>query len=504
MPSVDDLPPPSSGIDDLPPPPAQSMASKASGYLKDLAKGTINELPMIGGMIGGAIGTPADVISGPMGTVAGAGIGGYLGTAAKNAINSYIAPDKAPKTTMDYVTQPVIDGATQALMQGAGEAIAPYLARGIGAIGDKLGAFAAEKAVAATGATGKQALKFAPGAGQELLDRGIVGAGNSQSTIAQKTADALDASGQQISDVLTDLDKRGATVDHSTIVNGIRQRAAELGQNPSQFGLAKSLNGVADDIEQLIKASPDQANIPLSKAEDIKRGFQQSANYNSSPLDLSKAKEVASIYKNAVEDAATKFDPGAASTFADAKKTYGLLSPIQDAAAKRAATLSQSPHGGLLDTAAIIAGEGLAGAPGAVIAPVVRGAIATRIPSTLAAAADTASKSVGSVAPIASAGAPIAGQAIGNIAANGLSNTVGAAQSIIPAAAAQTNGTPLRGEDKWAYDGISKLGMDNDLTSRALSDPKGKQLLIQASDLPPGSPAMKKIRDQLMKGWGNK
>lgn len=59
-----------------------------------------------------------------------------------------------------------------------------------------------------------------------------------------------------------------------------------------------------------------------------------------------------------------------------------------------------------------------------------------------------------------------------------------------------------RGEDKWAKQGVSKLGIDSDLENTLLQDPKGKQLLIQASDLTPGSQAMKNIRNQIQKGWG--
>ena len=56
-----------------------------------------------------------------------------------------------------------------------------------------------------------------------------------------------------------------------------------------------------------------------------------------------------------------------------------------------------------------------------------------------------------------------------------------------------------------AQQGIQKLGIqDSDLTNRLLQDPKGKQLLIQASDLAPGSKAMQRIQDQIKKGWGSK
>lgn len=59
------------------------------------------------------------------------------------------------------------------------------------------------------------------------------------------------------------------------------------------------------------------------------------------------------------------------------------------------------------------------------------------------------------------------------------------------------------GEDRWASQGVQKLGIqDQGFTQKLLSDPQAKRLLIQASDLKPGSKAMKNIQNQIQKGWG--
>lgn len=63
---------------------------------------------------------------------------------------------------------------------------------------------------------------------------------------------------------------------------------------------------------------------------------------------------------------------------------------------------------------------------------------------------------------------------------------------------------PAKGEDSWARQGIQKLGIqDQQLAGQLFQDPKARQLLIQASDLKPGSKAMKNIMNQLQKGWSN-
>lgn len=54
------------------------------------------------------------------------------------------------------------------------------------------------------------------------------------------------------------------------------------------------------------------------------------------------------------------------------------------------------------------------------------------------------------------------------------------------------------GEDRWAQSGLKSLGISDPSTTQALlGSPKGKQLLIQASDLKPGSKAMQKVNEQI-------
>lgn len=56
-----------------------------------------------------------------------------------------------------------------------------------------------------------------------------------------------------------------------------------------------------------------------------------------------------------------------------------------------------------------------------------------------------------------------------------------------------------RGEDKWAAQGMEKLGLSDE---SLLSDPKTKKLLIEASDHPVGSPKLKQIMEKIRKGLG--
>jgi hypothetical protein len=60
-----------------------------------------------------------------------------------------------------------------------------------------------------------------------------------------------------------------------------------------------------------------------------------------------------------------------------------------------------------------------------------------------------------------------------------------------------------KGEDRWANRGLEKLGIQDDaMRTKLMSSKEGKRLLIEASDLSPGSQAMKRIMNQIEKGWG--
>jgi hypothetical protein len=100
-----------------------STDTKEPKFFDGTVKNTIDSLPMIGGAVGGILGTPADVVAGPMGNVAGAAIGGYVGTAAKNLINRYYDPQSAPKNMTEVLSQPVTGGIEQAGWQAGGEMV---------------------------------------------------------------------------------------------------------------------------------------------------------------------------------------------------------------------------------------------------------------------------------------------------------------------------------------------------------------------------------------------
>lgn len=82
--------------------------------------------------------------------------------------------------------------------------------------------------------------------------------------------------------------------------------------------------------------------------------------------------------------------------------------------------------------------------------------------------------------------------------------TSNAAESRVPRVASSqkdADRSPSGGPDRWARTGIEKLGISDQATAeRLLQSKEGKRLLIEASDLPPGSRALNRIKEQIQKG----
>jgi len=271
----------------------------------------------------------------------------------------------------------VIGGGTGVAVQGVSKftpTILKYLS-------GKLGKGAEDLAVSATGATGTQAAKFRPGAGRELLDKGIVGFGDTVENIADKAASSMDESGQIIDNVLSELDSKGVTASVDNVVTGLQSKVDDLSKI---HGNEKLVNQLQGEIDNLIERG--QSSIPIKSAEESKKVFQGNTNYNSPVSDQKASKYLANQYKEEVERAASLADPEAAKLFTQAKKDYGLIAPIQAAAEKRALANNQVAVGGLKDAVYAMAGGG----PGVLF----RNMVQPMVGSSVAVAADKVSKAL--------------------------------------------------------------------------------------------------------------
>lgn len=289
------------------------------------------------------------------------------------------------------------DLADIAMDSAKGGALGAGIAGGLGLAGkgiskaldkssDSLSRAAENLAENATGATAKQAEKFRPGAGRELLDRKIVQAFDTPEHVANRSANLLRESGENIGKALTELDELGGNVSRDEIALTLMQKIDDLKGNADKAPVRKKLEGFLKDI---LDTPTD--STPLTLAENTKRGFQRKSNYLK-PNTTEASKIVADVYKDAVEKAATDLNPDLAQAFTKSKSDFGLMAPIAEASQRRASQLNQSPKGGFMDVAAGAIGTGAGGLVGGVATPVARRVIAPRISSTGAVAADKLSK----------------------------------------------------------------------------------------------------------------
>lgn len=333
---------------DVEPEPEQGLGER-------IARGAINTLPVIGGVAGGLVGAaaglPIPVAGSAAGGVVGAGLGAGAGQSLKNIAEKYLLGDDKSETNPSLdAALAVKDGMMyemggQALAKGL-EVAKPFVSDKLNSLGKKLGSVAEDLAVNATGATGRQAEKFRDGAGRELLDRGLIKFGDNAENIANRTAAEMDKATGVIDSSLKKLDAKGVTASADNVVARLDQKIAQLRSDPSQSDVVRKLEGIVEDIIQT-----GNSNIPISQAEVTKRGFNKMAGNWQDPIKGQAGKEAYLGYMDEVERAANAAEPAIAGQFKEAKDTFGLLRPIQEAAERRASTLNQSPFGGLGDIA---------------------------------------------------------------------------------------------------------------------------------------------------------
>ena len=278
--------------------------------------------------------------------------------------------------------------AGKALSAGASKAM-PYIKKATNAAGDFLQSGAEKLAVKATGATGRQAENFAPNAGRDLLDSGLVKFGDDAAKIAERVGARADQAGKAINSSLLELEEKGVTASVDRVINKLQAQVDELSTTP---GNEKIINQLTKEIENLYARG--ESTVGINVAEQAKRNFQSATNYFSDEAEKKATGRLATSFKDEVERVAMEADPTLAKKFMDEKKAYGLLKPIQDASEKRASTLNQSPFGGLLDMATSGAGGTVGGGVGAIVAPIARRQIANRAASTGAVISDNIGKYV--------------------------------------------------------------------------------------------------------------
>jgi hypothetical protein len=412
-----------------------------------------------------------------------------------------------------------IHGAKVGALLGTG---AEILSTAVEPVAGWLKGKAGEKSTSAIGATKadmkRLGEKGAERLGNVALDEGVVTPFSTPKSIAEKASHAKESVGEQIGNLIKGADDAGAAkIDGSKIGLELLEHPDVIAAKttPGGSGLYESASREAETLAQ-------NGEMSLSDAHALRRRIDQNINFNKRRSDL-KPGEQEVLYKirdalnNAINEAVNAVRGGGEiDALKKANASYSNLSRIEDMATNRMAMNSSNRTISLTDTIAGAAGAstgnpalavGLAGANklGRTFGKSLQATGARAASNTLAGIAKK-------VAPLRDN--PATTQFVAGLAGKQL-REANAPEAEPPAAPRPILGdmpdasrdvaakTPKRGPAAWTARGLENLGItDPAMAERISSSKEGKRLLIEASDMSPGSKGLNRIKEKIQKGFG--
>jgi len=371
--------------------------------------------------------------------------------------------------------------------------------------------------------------------GKFALDNKIVEAGDSVHDVAEKADAFRKQAGQNLSSIYSEAQSAVEANKAARAVDVTPGAPKQIGEAPIDasargFNPVKSRDEILASVEKSMGDNPDKRTalrtarsyldqlqetygdqtLDPKIANNIKTELDKQINYNRNPLTKNPAKEqvfstmrdyVNKSVANHLEDLGKATgNPDLANKLKDANKAYGYAKQLQNMSEDRVSRETANRMFGLTDTIAAGAG-GIAGlAEGAAMGHPVEGGLVglgaglvnkaarTYGPSVLAGAANAAVPVLNkTLVPVGNALSKIPTQGLERAAIQGASNNY------------QSSG----GYQKWYADGINNLTNHADnpddkkmiqgMRSQLLADPRGQQLLMEASTLKPGSKRLNRV-----------
>lgn len=540
---------------------AAQRSDQPSGSNGGYIRGALNTLPTIGMVAGGILGTPADIVSGPLGTVAGAGLGAAAGKALQNIGEKYLLGDE--KSRSQIYLDPVKEGVGGATAEMGGQVLGkgleaaantPIVQKGMQKVGNGLakvgelfsGTPEAEiKTYAKHADEIKSMAKNSDNSTAEAADQ-------LRSKWAQKIQETRQNLNKMISDALkgneTRIDakpvidaleqsKQGIDADLypeqinqiDNIITSVKTKVTPAGRMSIQD--ANAVKGfLQDKASSAYRMNGDIFNVGTEAAKGAKAGGATTRKLvNAAEPQIAQAnKELANLHDlednmnlNLIREGKPEASILAAGSGGNARNAKALqelgeatgqdmLGDAQKLAAMRTfgspklmaqgSTGKTATH--LLSGAGIggLVGYEAGGKEGAIIGAGIGGALTS--PMALRAAIDTGRIGVNHLQALAKS--PAGRELMAKAGINLLSSDPATGQSTPSdqsTPAPRMTDAPKKGPDKWANDGFEKLiEHSSDLKDKRdiiFADPKLKELLIQASDLKPGTKAMEDIKTKI-------
>lgn len=405
-----------------------------------------------------------------------------------------------------------VGGAIGGGLGAASHAVAPVVGRAIQKGGEKLKRGAERMASRALGAERGTIKKFGQEqvqkAGRQALDEGVLSPLASADDMAAKNAAVKQRGGQMMGEVYDAIDEKGASTFNPLEVAGkVDEEIGGIYRSPINKGELKQLENTLESI--LVRG---EGNLPLREAQKLKQELSKVANWKNN-LNITEkekmAREAYGIVSSAIDDAADKGAKtigveGLPEKLGVGKKIYSNASTSEKLLENRIAREQGNNFFGLTDT---IAGAGSLGygattgdwgtAAGIMVAKKGLGKYGSQNAALLLDKAGKAITRSSTVADKVARNPNLIDRAVG-----------GSLRQKLPRPEVRKIGEEEpKGESKWANDGLNKIKEHNPkLAGRfpqsVMDDRNAKSLLIQASDLKPGSKAWNNLMERIEREYG--
>jgi hypothetical protein len=474
----------------------------------------------VAGILGGGALTSAALPLAPAASLGarvaqGAKVGAAMGAAANPGdTEGEIDPLQLDKRAKNAAVGAALGGALPVAVEG--------VKAGAGKTADYLRTKAAEKAYRALGRQAPEAMLKATRSGEnvvtgrELLDNNAIPVLGTPKRIASRV-DALKDKAWASVDELLNKGGDNALIDGSEL--GVKlldsPEVALLRKTPGAEGTVKA-------VEQAAETLANNGKMTVQEAQAVKKSIDKLINYNKAIPDMTGAQQARAMSRTALRD---EMDSAVTSMGADkgalkgAFKKYGRLEGASEVLDKEIARDQNNRMISLTDT--IMAASGPTAAAKVALGAAnkfgrtfgnsiqARGydAISKGMPSVAKAAQAVGSNAVGATRVAQSVASPQdnreAAQTVDDATLGIFKNDPSLIDSIgdpalkkaIQKGIGSAGVAPApKGEDRWARSGLENLGLQD---QALLENKQVRRLLIEASDLKPGSQGLKRIKDQI-------
>ena len=385
--------------------------------------------------------------------------------------------------------------------------------------------------------------------GRTLIDEGILKGAPSYEEISKRASEKLGVKGQELEDLVNHLSEEGEKMVGTAAPGTV----AKVGEKAAVGGIDRDL--IADSIEKkLINPNEGVAGVAGKNAkfrqllneyrsktgrfsnikdnEELKKAIGKEINWKrlpdaDIPIEEQFNRELYSATRQGSEDAAEAVAAHVGgdmpARFKNTKEAYGNLASAKKMAETRAAKDSANRFISPSDYLTGIGGMAYGASQGDDMESKLTGALVgaglgvanrtlrTRGNPVVARGMDSVAKALMQIPKFAALAEKNPSLFNSYAQRIGLQSKQGAFESLPEqieklyvesgASEKELTSNSAKGENRWAQSGAEKLGIkDQAMTQELMQSKEGKRLLIEASDLAPGSKRLKQIQNQLSQG----